>query len=68
MVLTSSDHEIVKELDRYRHSAHKIEEDINHSSNQDSIDSDMRGGPANEAFDNILKLIGERVDACRGVP
>lgn len=68
MVLTSSDHEIVKELDRYRHSAHKIEEDINHSSNLDSIDSDTRGGPANEAFDNILKLIGERVDACRGVP
>lgn len=55
-------------MDRYRHSAHKIEEDINHSTNQDYIDSDVRGGPANEAFGNILKLIGEGVDACRGGP
>lgn len=68
MVLTSSDHELFKELDPYRHSAHKIEKDINRSTNQDSIDSDVRGGPANEAFDNILKSIGEGVDACRGVP
>lgn len=67
-LLTSSDHELVKELDRYRTSAHKIEEDINHSTNQNCIYSDVRGGPANEAFDNILKLIGEGVDACRGVP
>lgn len=68
MVLTSSDHLLVKELDRYRHSANKIEEDINHSTNQDCINSDVWGGPANEAFDNILELIGEGVDACRGVP
>lgn len=66
-LLTSSDHELVKELDRYRHSAHKIE-DINHSTNQDWIYSDVRGDPANVSFDNILQLIGEGVDACRGVP
>lgn len=68
MVFTSSDHELVKELDRYRHSAHKIKEDINHSTNQNCIYSDVRGDLANVSFDNILKLIGEGVDACRGVP
>lgn len=68
VVLTSSDHELVRELDRYRHSAHKIEKDLNRSTNQDSIDSDVRVGPANEAFDNILKSIREGVVVCRCVP